>query len=211
MKLYHQQVGMIGTNCYLVQDEESGRGVVIDPGDDAGRILQGIAEHGIHIDYILLTHGHFDHILAVHDVAEKTGAQVVIHQLDAYRLKAEELLAYKPYLRDAYQEKLADIQVQDGDTISFGGLTARFIHTPGHTEGSCLIEIADCLFTGDTLFRREIGRCDLPGGDYNTMLRSLKKIAQIPGDYAVYPGHEGFSTLQEEREHNRYLKMVMQS
>ena len=209
MKLYHLQVGMIGTNCYLVQDAQSGQGAVIDPGDEAERILQGIAQHGVEVTSILLTHGHFDHILAVHDVAEKTGAQVVIHQADAYRLKAEELLTYKPYLRDAYQERLADRQVQDGDTVAIGSLTARYLHTPGHTEGSCLIQIEDNLFTGDTLFRREIGRCDLPGGDYNTMLRSMKKIAQMPGDYQVYPGHEGFSTLAEEKQHNRYLQMVM--
>lgn len=202
-------VGPIRTNCYLIFDEETRDGVVIDPGDDSGRILDAIHKNGLKVGYILLTHGHFDHVLAVNDVKQETGAKLVIHQKDAPRLKASRMEEYKPFLKGKYKEPTPDFLAQDGDKLKFGSIEATYLSTPGHTPGSCVIMVGDILFTGDTLFYRQCGRCDLPGGDYDQMLHSLKKLALLPGDYTVYPGHEEKSTLASERIHNPYIREAM--
>ncbi len=102
-----------------------------------------------------------------------------------------------------------DILANEGTKVTFGGMTATYMATPGHTPGSSVIRIGDCLFTGDTLFRHECGRCDLEGGDFSAMLRSLKRLHDLDGDYKVFPGHEGISTLNEERAYNPYMLQAM--
>lgn len=205
MKILHLTVGMVATNCYIFYDENTMEGAVIDPGDNAKSILKTIDDEKIKLQYVLLTHGHFDHILAVHDVINATGAKLVCNKDDLWLLNKDAMGEFKPFVKN-FKETPVNIEAEDGTEIKIGGLTAKYISTPGHTPGSSVIVVEDVMFTGDTLFRRECGRCDLEGGDFPTMLRSLKKLYNMQGDYKVLPGHDAFSTLQEEREYNRYMR-----
>ncbi len=208
MKLIQLHVGVVQTNCYVFYDENTMEGAVIDPGDNAAAILREIDRAGAKITYILLTHGHFDHILAVHEIAEKTGAKLVIHKEDKWLLSYDEMGEFRPYARH-YVPTPVDILAEEGTTIQVGGLTAEYLHTPGHTPGSCCIKVEDVLFTGDTMFRHECGRCDLKGGDFSLMLQSLKRLHDLPGDYRVLPGHDSITTLSEERARNPYVRQAL--
>ena len=204
MKIMQLCVGMVATNCYIVYDEVSREAAVIDPGDNAPSILHAVDEEKLTVKYVLLTHAHFDHILAAHEVLEKTGAKYVVPEADTWLLKRENMGQFRGLAR-SYVQDTPDILAIEGTQITFGGLTAIYMNTPGHTPGSSVIQIGDCLFTGDTLFRHECGRCDLEGGDFGLMLRSLKRLHDLEGDYKVLPGHEGISTLSEERVYNPYM------
>lgn len=205
MKILHLTVGMVATNCYIFYDENTMEGAVIDPGDNAKAILKTIEDEKINLKYVLLTHGHFDHILAVHDVVSATGAKLVCNKDDLWLLNKNAMGQFKSFAKN-FKETPVDIEAEDGTEIKVGGLTAKYISTPGHTPGSSVILVGDVMFTGDTLFRRECGRCDLEGGDFPTILRSLKKLYNMQGDYKVLPGHDAFSTLEEERKYNRYMR-----
>ena len=205
MKILHLTVGMVATNCYIFYDENTMEGAVIDPVDNAKAILKTIEDEKINLKYVLLTHGHFDHILAVHDVVNATGAKLVCNKDDLWLLNKNAMGQFKSFAKN-FKETPVDIEAEDGTEIKVGGLTAKYISTPGHTPGSSVILVGDVMFTGDTLFRRECGRCDLEGGDFPTILRSLKKLYNMQGDYKVLPGHDAFSTLEEEREYNRYMR-----
>ena len=212
MKILHLCVGMVGTNCYIFYDEKTMEGAVIDPGDNAPAILQAAKEHGVRITWVLLTHGHFDHILAVPQVLKETGAKLAIHKDDLWMLAPEALASSMRSFglpRGAYEGLKADILAEEGTEIQIGSLTAVYLHTPGHTPGSSCIRVGDVLFTGDTLFRHECGRCDLQGGDFSKMLQSLARLHDLPGDFHVLPGHEGTSTLEEERRMNPYMRQAV--
>ena len=208
MKLIQLHVGVVQTNCYVFYDENTMEGAVIDPGDNAAAILREIDRAGAKITYILLTHGHFDHILAVHEISEKTGAKLVIQKEDEWLLSYDDMGEFRPYARH-YVPTPVDILAEEGTTIQVGGLTAEYLHTPGHTPGSCCIKVEDVLFTGDTMFRHECGRCDLKGGDFSLMLQSLKRLHDLPGDYRVLPGHDSITTLSEERARNPYVRQAL--
>lgn len=213
MKIFKTCVGEVGTNCYIVYDEKTKEGVIIDPGDSAEHLMGIIHNNQILLKYILLTHAHFDHILAVGEIKRQTGAKVVVHRKDEYLFDAEAALgafgAYGRQLMRRFDFPGADIFAEEGTEITFGDIHAVYLHTPGHTPGSCTIQIDDCLFTGDTLFCRECGRCDLPGGDFPTILRSLKRLHDLPGDFNVYPGHMQTSTLAAERAENPYMRQAV--
>lgn len=204
MNIMQLCVGMVGTNCYIVSDEDTREAVVIDPGDNAPSILAAVEREKLTVRYVLLTHAHFDHILAVHEVRAATGAQYVVPEGDVWLLDKQNMGQFRA-IASGYVQDTPDLLASEGTEITFGGLTATYLHTPGHTPGSCCIRIEDCLFTGDTLFRHECGRCDLEGGDFAQMLRSLKRLHDLAGDYRVLPGHEGLSTLEEERMQNPYM------
>ncbi len=204
MKIMQLCVGAVATNCYIVYDEASREGAVVDPGDNAASILRAAAQENLTIKYVLLTHAHFDHLLAAHEVMEKTGAQYVVPEGDLWLLKRENMGEFEPMVR-GYIEDTPDIIAREGTEVTFGGMTAHYMNTPGHTPGSSVIRIGEVLFTGDTLFRHECGRCDFEGGDFGQMLRSLKRLHDLEGDYQVLPGHEGLSTLSEERRANPYM------
>lgn len=212
MKILQLCVGMVGTNCYIFYDENTMEGAVVDPGDNGPVIVNAAKEHGVKITWVLLTHGHFDHILGVKDVLRETGAKLAIHEDDLWMLTPEALSASLRRFglpSAAYEGIKPDILAKEGTQIQVGGLTVTWLHTPGHTPGSSCLRVGDVLFTGDTLFRHECGRCDLEGGDFSLMLKSLKRLHDLPGDMHVLPGHEGASTLEEERRMNPYMRQAV--
>lgn len=201
-------VGPFQANCYLVWDVESGEGFVADPGAEAERILGRIAELGFTSRYVLLTHGHGDHIGAVATVAGALGCPVYIHPADAPMLRspAANLSAMAGMPVTAPVEARA---YDEGDELPLGRRVVRVLHTPGHSAGgvSLFIPEADVLLSGDALFRRSIGRTDFPGGSYATLRRAIERKILTLGDHVrVYPGHEEATTVGEERRENPFLQ-----
>lgn len=196
------QVGPIGTNCYLLEDEKAHVAAVIDPGDEAGRILQVIKDDGVDVKYILLTHGHYDHTTAVPELHQALPqAEIYIHKADANGAGSRLF---------PLAGQIPDLKFYDeGDALTLGELTIQVLHTPGHSKGSVTLKVGDVLFCGDTLFAGSCGRTDLAGGSYAEIMASLKKLGQLPGDYHVCPGHDVTSTLERERRSNPFLKEAM--
>ena len=179
--------------------------VLIDAPDDAEYILEQLGTLGLTLDKILLTHGHFDHIGAVADLVEKTECEVYIHPNDLQKLKEGDAMLGRFFGASGFKPVHNALTFEDGSVITEGDLEFTVLHTPGHTSGSCCFMIEDAIFTGDTLFRRSIGRTDMPDGDYAAMKRSLEKLYYLDGSYTVYPGHMDNPTLEEERHYNPYL------
>jgi len=199
-----------GTNVYICYDEASNVGVIIDPGNDADAIMNFVKEKGLEIKHILLTHGHFDHILAAKAVAEQTGAPILAHADERELLGDPEL----NFSRQAAREECSlspDTLLHDGDTINFGGESFKVIATPGHTKGGvCFYSDADnVLFSGDTLFCESVGRTDLPGGDFSAIEYSIRnKLYTLPPETTVYPGHSRKTTIAHEMVSNPHIKSV---
>ena len=191
-------VGQIETNCYIVADEDTLDCAIIDPGDEANTILDYLEDRKLKPKYIFLTHGHFDHTMAVNAVHEETGATVCMNEKDAGAILENAPFKFNPPADTIYYK--------EGDRLTVGSLTFEVLETPGHTPGGVTLRCGDALFTGDTLFQGSCGRTDLYGGDMNVLLHSLKRLADLPGNYEVYPGHMDTSTLDRERHYNYYLK-----
>ena len=196
------QVGPIGTNCYILEDEAARLAAVIDPGDEAEKILSVLKEDEVETRYILLTHGHYDHTTGVPDLHRALPkAQVYIHKADAQGAGSRLF---------PLAGEIADLHFYDeGDTLPLGGLTIHVLHTPGHSKGGVTLQVGDVLFCGDTLFAGSCGRTDLNGGSYEEIMQSLKRLGQLPGDYHVCPGHDVTSTLERERKTNPFLREAM--
>ena len=202
MKVKMMQVGPIGTNCYILEDEGEKRAAVIDPGDEAERILSVLREMDSQVDYILLTHGHYDHTTAVPELHEALpDAKIYIHKADANGTGS------RIFPLDGQVKDL--LFYDEGDALPLGALTIEVLHTPGHSKGSVTLKVRDVLFTGDTLFAGDCGRTDLPGGSYEEILASLGRLGRLEGNFHVCPGHEQTSTMDREREINRYLREGM--
>lgn len=195
------------TNTYLVIDEQSHEALLVDPGSTMGELDEAVrAAMGENsFSYILLTHGHFDHIGGAAHYQEMTGAKIVCEALDEPLLQDDEQNLAALFLSGGLAHFKADITLLDGGTLPFGKNTIRLLHTPGHTQGSCCYLIGDIMFTGDTLMRRCIGRTDFQTGDYSRMKHSLEKLKALSGDYTIYPGHGDATTLREEKDNNPYL------
>ena len=206
MKIETMVVGKLATNCYIISRD--GEACLVDPGDEAARILRYIEDNNFSLKYIFLTHGHFDHILAADEVREKTGAKLVIGEPDAGMLSDTRSFAIFT-VGKKLKAMTADILVRDRDSFSACGGEFVYMHTPGHTPGSSVILFGDVIFSGDTLFEGDCGRCDLPGGDYAAMLKSLGKLYELEGDYKVYPGHDVATTLDRERESNADMRRAV--
>ena len=196
-------VGQLETNCYIVTDENTLECAVIDPGDESNTILDYLEMNHLKCRAVLLTHGHYDHVGAVDTIAEETGAVVYMNERDDLRHSAD---SHLPYTLKANGKSY-----DDGDVVELSGLRFEVIATPGHTPGGVTLRCEDALFTGDTLFKGSCGRTDLPGGDMEQELRSLRRICELPGDYEVYPGHMDSSTLEREREFNYYCRAAMRA
>ena len=197
-------------NCYLVTDMATGESLLVDPGAYGERQRDYIKSQGIDsLKYILLTHGHFDHMLGVEKFRQEFSAKVVIHRLDEDKLSSAVKSLYSRFDREnPFVSTSADITVNDGDILPFGNETIEVIHTPGHTKGGVCYKIRDLLFTGDTLFKSTIGRTDFPDSDEMEMLESLIKLDKLELNYKIYPGHEGVTTLDFEKKTNQYMKLA---
>ena len=205
MKVQVIFVGSLQTNCYVISTENN-NAVIIDCGDEANKILAYTEKEGLTIKKILLTHGHYDHIGAVAEIAKKTGAEVFIHENDKPMLTSEEqsLSKFIPNSKLNVIEQVTTID--DGDIIAQDELEFKVMHTKGHTKGGVCYICEDIIFSGDTLFCGDVGRTDLPGGNYQEILESVKRLAKLEGDYKVFPGHGFTSTLEKERKTNMYIK-----
>ncbi|MCL6472148.1 MAG: MBL fold metallo-hydrolase [Firmicutes bacterium] len=199
-------VGDLDTNCYVVASEHAGEAIVIDPAGNAGIILDTIAVENLDLKYILLTHGHWDHFAVSSTIANKTGAKIGINKADMVMLENPRLsMSFMAGEGEDVTLK-PDFELTDGMTLKVGDLDVKIIHTPGHTPGSVTINIGDCLFTGDLLFYRSVGRTDLAGGSTETLLNSIKeKIYKYPDQVKVYPGHGPSTTVGDEKKHNPYV------
>lgn len=205
MIIKEMPVGPIMANCYIVGCEDTKEAVVIDPGDEADRILMALAKESLKVKYIINTHGHFDHVGANKKMKEATGAPLMIHADDAVMLTRLSQDA-RMFGLSAEDSPPPDQTLADGDTISFGNNTMKVIHTPGHSPGGITLHTDNCLFVGDTLFFGSIGRTDLPGGDYNTLISSIKtKLLGLGDNVRVLTGHGPETTIGRERTSNPFL------
>ncbi len=203
MILKRFEVGPFASNCYIVGDETTRQGMVIDPGAEPETVLKGVETARLTIGTVVLTHGHIDHISALAEVKKATGARVAIHADDA------PLLGRQPrHLSFGLTHEVVtpDRLLKDGDSLDVGGLKLQVIHTPGHSRGSICLLSGGVLFSGDTLFNYGIGRYDLAGGDYDQLMESLRKLLDLPGETVVYPGHGPETTIEDERRGNPFLQ-----
>mgnify|MGYP003760414693 CR=1 FL=1 len=204
MALYVLQNGIFDSNTYILSDDKEC--VVIDCGVNPREIMNIVESKGLNVKYIILTHGHFDHIYYVHDLKEKTGAKLCLHE--------NELNLYRDPLRNGsmmfgsgreVKTVMPDILLKDGHKLQAGNLSLEIIHTPGHSPGSICILSDDMLFSGDTLFAMSVGRTDFPGGSATAMRESLhQKLFTLDESITVYPGHGPKTTIGYEKEHNPY-------
>ena len=194
----------ISSNSYLLVS--GAEAVLIDCSVLASQLQKDLNENKASLKYIILTHGHFDHIETLDEVREMTGAEVLIHQNDAEMLHDQYKNGYYYFFNGDFTAKEADRTVADGDVITVGEITLKVIHTPGHSRGSVCLECEDILFTGDTLFANNIGRSDLYGGDGETIMRSLKMIAGMRPELEVYAGHGPATSLEREIRCNYYIR-----
>ena len=195
INMKHLALGAYQTNCYLVWDENSPSCVVIDPGYEPETVLREAKKLGKEITAILLTHGHFDHVGGVKDLAAETGCKVYLNEAELSM--PPQMTAGPLYYTNTYSE---------GDFVEEAGLSFKVLHTPGHTPGSVCLQCENALFSGDTLFWGSCGRTDFPGGSWSTIRASLLRLAELSGDFDVYPGHGDFTKLSFERKMNPYMQ-----
>ena len=200
-------VGPVAENCFIVRLDGGDRGLIVDPGDEADRILHVVDELGIGIEAILLTHTHFDHVGAVAPVAKATGAPVWCPELEVPVLA--DIMAFVPWPGfGPYESYDADHTVAGGEHLELAGMEIDVLHTPGHSPGHVTYSVPGeaALFSGDVLFQGSVGRVDLPGGDGPTLMESLRTLVEgFPEETTVYPGHMGITTLGAERSTNPFL------
>jgi len=200
-------VGMVQENCYLVRRDGSDRALIVDPGDEPERLLAAIEGLGVTLDGILLTHTHFDHVGAVAPVARATGAEVWVPRIE--RPVLADIMSYVPWPGfGPFESYDAEHDLEGGERLEMAGFEIDVIFTPGHSPGHVTFSIPDerAIFSGDVLFQGSVGRVDLPGGDWPTLLESIRGLLDShPEDTAVYPGHMGLTTLGAERASNPFL------
>ncbi len=205
MILIRLVVGPLQVNCYILADDKTKEAVVIDPGDDAEKILRVIQEKGLTVKYIVNTHAHFDHVGANKALKEATGAQLLLHEKDAGVLKSATKHATAFNLTTTASPP-ADRYVQHGDVIAAGEVSLKVLHTPGHSPGGISLVEQGIVFTGDALFAGSVGRTDLLGGDLMTLLDGIKQhLLTLPDETRVFPGHGPDSTIGDEKRENPFL------
>ena len=200
-------VGPIMANCFIVGCRQTHEAAVIDPGDEADRILLALAEAKLTVKQIINTHGHFDHVGANKRMKAATGAPILIHAQDAPMLNmlARSAAAWGMSAEDS---PAPDRLIEEGDVIEVGAIRFQVIHTPGHTLGGVALLADGCLFVGDTLFAGSVGRTDFPGGDFEVLKSSIqKKLFKLDDTVKVFPGHGPETTIGEEKRHNPFVGM----
>ena len=208
MKILTYSLGMNYTNCYLVYGETSKKACLIDAPEYDDEIMDAILSKDLELEYIILTHGHFDHILGAEEFKKKTGAKIAVHELETEYLEDPDKSMTFLYNSEIIS---ADAEFKDGDVLSFGGISLKVFHTPGHTKGSSFFvcDTEKIMFSGDTLFKNNIGRFDFYGGDYDILIASLQKLKSAfagESDYIIYPGHGDATTLRDEIAENYYFR-----
>lgn len=203
MKVISENFGSMDNNCSLIIDEKTNQSALVDCNEFSQKMIDMIGDTDL--KYILLTHGHFDHIIGVKSVKEKYGAQVVISKEDEPMLNSSKL-SLAVFCNAPQNNVDADIIVKDGDEITLGEIKIKVMATPGHTSGSVCYIAENCIFSGDTLFYCSCGRTDFPSGSPEQMMSSLQKLKALDGDYKVYTGHNNLTTLDFERKNNPYMK-----
>ena len=204
MKIIELEVGEMATNCYILSCGITLDAAIIDPGAEAERILAAVKKNNLKARYIILTHGHGDHIGALSKVREATGAKVLIHAADAGMLTDKEK-NLSVYIGPGFVTGSADQVLNDGDEIPVGHFTLQVLHTPGHTTGGICLLTGNTLISGDTLFAQSIGRTDFPGGSYKEIVHSIKsKLFVLPEETKVYPGHGPMTSIGLEKRTNPF-------
>ena len=206
LNIYYTTVGALQTNCYFLADTQTNNAILIDSPDDADEILEFAKVKGLTISQIILTHGHFDHIMALSEIMEKTGAPLSVFE-KTERFLSDSVLNLCHYVNIDIAPVKPDKILHDGDIINFFGNKISVIHTPGHTEDSICLLCGDILIAGDTLFRFSVGRWDHPTGDMLTEIDSIKtKLMCLSDNCKVFPGHGESTTIGEERRANPYIQ-----
>lgn len=206
MKIEIMVLGKVGTNCYIAMNEQSKEAIIIDPADRADKINAKLKDMGATPVAILFTHGHFDHVLAANDL--KVEHQIQIYANERERETLENTQMNMSSMGNGQASFQADVYVKDGQILNLAGMTCKVIWTPGHTPGGTCYYFAEdkVLFSGDTLFRRSVGRSDFPGGSMSELVRSIKdKLMILDDEVKVFPGHMGATTIIEERIHNPFI------
>lgn len=198
-------VGPLQTNCYLVYDGETHEAVIIDPGDEPQRILSAVAERELDVQAVVLTHVHFDHVLACEAVCHALGVPLYVGAGDEDALIDDNRNLMRYFAPHEHLSLVADRLLYEGDELTLGEQTLTVLETPGHTPGCICLLGEEILIAGDTLFCGGVGRTDFPGGDVATLRRSLRRLMAIDGDRRVYPGHDMLTTLAQERATNPYV------
>ena len=200
-------VGPVAENSYIFRRDGSERALIVDPGDEADKLLAAIEALGVKLDGILLTHTHFDHIGAVAEVAGATGAEVWVPEIEAFVL--EDINRYVPWPGfGPFENHKAEHALSGGERLKLAGFEIDVLHTPGHSPGHVTFSIPDetAIFSGDVLFQQSIGRTDLPYGDHDRLMESIRMLVDtLPAETAVYPGHMGLTSLGAERASNPFL------
>jgi glyoxylase-like metal-dependent hydrolase (beta-lactamase superfamily II) len=206
MEFKRLPLGIYQANCYILYDEATRETAVIDPGGDFSEIKSFIEANGLKVKFIIITHGHGDHIGALRELKDYTGATICIHKEDNEMLRNSRL-NYSAEMGYPAVEMSGDRFLEDGDILELGAEKLNIIHTPGHSKGGICIYCSGSLFSGDTLFACSIGRTDLAGGDMDEIISSIKtKLLTLPEDTAVYPGHGPSSTIMIEKKRNPFLR-----
>lgn len=197
--------GIYAANCYVLYSEKENEGIIVDPGGDVDDILKYVNDNNIEINSIVLTHGHGDHIAGANELKEELDVNLLVHEADVDLLKSGDM-NLSSIMAIGSIELTADELLTDGDTIEFGDEKVTVLHTPGHTLGGICLLSGKYLISGDTLFKGSIGRTDLEGGNYETIINSIReKLLVLPGDTIVYPGHGPETTIEEEMRNNQFL------
>ena len=206
MRIEQYCVGQVGTNCYFIINEETKEMLIIDPGDSAQMLVEKIRLGALIPKAILLTHGHFDHVMAAQELAKTFDLKIYAHEEEKDTLNHPgKNVSAMIGRQDSYH---ADIFVKDGELLQLAGMEIKLLHTPGHTPGGCCyyLEKEQVLFSGDTLFCQSVGRTDFPGGSMSQIVRSIKsKLLVLPDEVKVYPGHMDLTTIGMERRQNPFL------